>query len=85
MATRYFERPRPEPELAILAQLVDIRRRSGLKVRDVARRMQCTPGAVSLLETSARRGHSVTLERLLRYAQVVGADIRITPTQETKP
>jgi transcriptional regulator with XRE-family HTH domain len=79
MTSRYFEKPRPAPEQAILAQLVDIRRARGLKIRDVARHMNVTGGAISALETSARRGHSITLDRLLRYADAIGAEIHITP------
>jgi transcriptional regulator with XRE-family HTH domain len=79
MADRYYERPRPVAEQAIVAELVDIRRDLGLKARDVARRLHLTPGAVSAFETSAKRGHSVTLERLLRYADAIGAEIHITP------
>lgn len=79
MTNRYFEKPRPEPEQAILSQLVDIRKGRGFKVCDVARRMKLTAGAVSALESSARRRHSITLERLLRYADVIGAEIHITP------
>lgn len=79
MPTRYFEKSRPEPEQAIIADLVAIRKRSGLKAHHVARRMGVTRGAVSMLETSARRGHSITLERLLRYAAAIGAEIHIAP------
>jgi transcriptional regulator with XRE-family HTH domain len=79
MAHRYFDRPRPKPELEIIDQLVAIRKQRGLNPQHVARRMQCSKGNVSMFETSARRGHSVTLERLLRYADVIGAEIHITP------
>jgi transcriptional regulator with XRE-family HTH domain len=79
MTDVYFEKPRPEPEQDIMRQLVTIRRQSGLRNRDIARRMNVTGGAISALETSAKRGHSVTLERLLRYADAIGAQIRIEP------
>lgn len=82
MPNRYFEKSRPEPEQAIIAELVKIRKARGLKVRHVAHRMGCTQGGISMLETSARRGHSITLERLLRYAAAIGAEIHIIPTGE---
>lgn len=77
MPTRYFEKSRTDPELALIDQLVEIRKQRGLKAHHVARRMGCSRAGVSMLETSARRGHSITIERLLRYANAIGAEIHV--------
>lgn len=67
----------PPSELDILGTLVEIRRDKGISTREVARRMRVTSPAVSQLELGHRRGHSITLERLLRYANAIGAEIHV--------
>lgn len=64
-------------ERDILGALIAIRHRNGLSTGEVARRMHVTSPAVSQLELCHRRGRSVTLERLLRYAAAIGAEIHI--------
>jgi transcriptional regulator with XRE-family HTH domain len=81
MSSRYYEPARPLAEIDFMDQLTRIRRSSGLTGGDVAAVMGCSQSAVVQIETSARRGHTITLERLLRYAQAVGAEIRITESE----
>lgn len=64
-------------ERTILESLTAIRIRNGLTVREVARRMHCTSPSISQLELGHRRGRTVTLERLLRYAAAIGAEIHV--------
>lgn len=65
------------PEAEVLNRLVQVRRHHGLSTTEVARRMNVTQASISNFEN----GHnSPTLAKLLRYAQAVGAEIRIGPT-----
>jgi hypothetical protein len=48
--------------------------------------MNVTSGAISQLELAYRRGRTVTLDRLLRYAEVIGAEIHVvTPITNMPP
>jgi transcriptional regulator with XRE-family HTH domain len=78
MSFRYYEPARTLAEINLMDQLIAIRRHRGLTGCDVAAAMDCSQPAIAQIETSARRGHTITLERLLRYAGAVGAEIRIT-------
>jgi transcriptional regulator with XRE-family HTH domain len=78
MSSRYYEPAKTLAEINFMDQLTTIRRRSGLTGCDVAAAMGCSQAAVAQIESSARRGHTITLDRLLRYAGAVGAEIRIT-------
>lgn len=57
----------------LIEQLIAIRQRHGLTVRDVAARMFISHPAVSHIETSHKHGRSVGLVKLLAYAQAIGA------------
>jgi transcriptional regulator with XRE-family HTH domain len=81
MSSRYYEPARSLPEINLMDQLKAIRRDRGLTGNDVAAAMGCSQAAIAMIETSARRGHTITLERLLRYAGAVGAEIRITESE----
>lgn len=69
-------------ELALMAQLADIRRQRGLTQTDVARRMGCgSKGFICDLESS--RGNPY-LSTLMRYADAIGVRIAVVvdpPTQ----
>lgn len=82
MPSRYYEPARTAAEIQLMDQLKAIRYGHGLTGNDVAAAMDCSQAAVAMIETSARRGHSITLDRLLRYAGAIGAEIRIIPTGE---
>lgn len=69
-------------QIRLMTRLVEIRKASGLPLKQVARRLNVTPAAVSQFEHAVRDGRSPTLRSVLRYAQVVGADIRITPQEQ---
>jgi transcriptional regulator with XRE-family HTH domain len=81
MSFRYYEPARTLAEINFMDQLTAIRRGRGLTGGDVAAAMGCSQSAVVQIETSARRGHTITLERLLRYAEAVGAEIRVTESE----
>lgn len=81
-AVPYMRRPAKRTEIEILNRLVTLRRGQRLTGGAVAKRMGCSSSAVSQFESSAQRGHSVTLERLIRYASAIGAEIHIIPTGE---
>lgn len=59
-----------------LAALVNARRFAGLSQLDVARAMGTTQSAVSEWETGVV---SPRLSRLLRYAAVIGVELRVSP------
>ena len=59
----------------VLDALRECRAEQGMSQASAAQLMHCSKGAVSMLETGARRA---LLATVLRYAQVVGADVTIT-------
>ena len=66
---------------ALIAELVAIRKARGLATKQVAHRLHVTPPAVSRFEHSVRNGRSPTLRRILRYADAIGAQVRIEAVQ----
>lgn len=62
----------------VMDDLVAIRRQKGLTTSQVARRMHVSSSAVSYIESSARKGNSLTLHRILDYANAIGADLYAT-------
>lgn len=67
----------PPTEPDILGTLVEIRRDQGLTTKEVARRMNVTSPCISQIELGHRRKQTITLERLLRYANAIGAEIHV--------
>lgn len=63
----------------VMDDLVKIRHRRGLTTGEVARRMHVSSSAVSYIESAVRRGTSLTLHRILDYANAIGAELEVVP------
>ena len=67
-----------EPEFALLASMLEARRRAGMTQPEVAAKMGTQPSAVTRLEGAIVSGkHSPSLETLRRYAEAVGGRLEI--------
>ena len=67
-----------EPEFALLASMLEARRRAGMTQAEVAAKMGTQPSAVTRLEGAIVSGkHSPSLETLRRYAEAVGGRLEI--------
>ena len=64
-------------QLQLMAQLIGIRKARGLKLQQVAKRLNVTPPAVSRFEHAVSNGRSPTLRAILRYAEAVGAQLTV--------
>ena len=62
----------------LIHQLIRLRKLTGQRQSDIAKRMQVTPAAISLVESGKRVG---TLDTINRYAHALGLRLILVPKE----